>query len=132
MACGAAAPEIVIIHTGKIVVYQRIGVDAFDGTGEGKGVINVAATSFSRGETQNRSQSFASGKKTVSHRLVERSGFGICFRQITIQCAVDLFLAGPEIFFEIHVMNADPRLFVLNTQIIQVCAQCLVSSVRSR
>ena len=115
MACGAAAPEIVIIHTGKIVVYQRIGVDAFDGTGEGKGVINVAATSFSRGETQNRSQSFASGKKTVSHRLVERSGFGICFRQITIQCAVDLFLAGPEIFFEIHVMERDAGRLILVT-----------------
>src|SRR6266550_1542281 len=107
MARGAAAPEIVIIHTGKIVVYQRIGVDAFHGAGERKGVIDVAPTSFSRGETQNRSQSFASGKKTVSHRLVERSGFGLCFRQITIQRAVDLFLAGPEIFFEIHRMERD-------------------------
>jgi hypothetical protein len=70
-------------------------VDAFDGAGEGKRSIDIAATSLSRGETQNRSQSFASGEKTVSHRLVQRSGFRTRFGQITIQRAVDLFLASP-------------------------------------
>ena len=38
----------------------------------GRALSIVAATSFRRGETKNRPQSFASRKKTVSHRLVER------------------------------------------------------------
>ena len=95
MARRSATPEIVIIHAGKIIVHQRIGVDAFDGAGEGECVIDVAATSFRRGQTKNRSQSLASGKKTVSHRLVERGGFRTRFRQVAIQRAVDLFLTGP-------------------------------------
>ena len=70
-------------------------MDTFDGAGEGKRVIDVAATSLSRSETKNWSQSFASGKKTVAHRLMERSRFGTRFGQIAIQCTVDLFLAGP-------------------------------------
>ena len=103
----AAAPEIIVIHAREIIVHQRISVDAFDRAGEGKGGIDVAATSFSRGEAKNRSQSLASGKKTVPHRLVERSGFRTRFRQITIKRAVDLFLAGPKILFEIHGMEVD-------------------------
>jgi hypothetical protein len=107
-------------------VHERIGVDAFDGTGKWKGVINVAATSFSRGETKNRSQSFTSGKKTVPHRLVERGRFRTRFGQIAIQCAVDLFLAGPEIFFEIHgtMAGLSARYWIMQSR-----AECPVSSI---
>ena len=94
MAGRSSTPEIVIIHAGKIVVHQRIGVGAFDGAGEGKCVVDVAATSLRCGETQNRSQSFTSRKKTVSHRLVERSGFRTRLGQVAIQRAVDLFLTS--------------------------------------
>jgi len=83
-------------------MHQRIGVDTFDGTGEGKGGIDVAATGFSRGEAKDRPQSFASGKKTVPHRLVERDRFCARFGQIPIKSAIDHFLAGPKILFEIH------------------------------
>jgi hypothetical protein len=102
MACGAAAPEIVVIHARKIIMHQRIGVDAFDGTGQRKRVVDVATTSFSRGKTKDRPQSFASGKKTVPHRLVERDRFRTRFRQIPIKRAVDHFLPGSKILFEIH------------------------------
>jgi len=72
-------------------------------------MIDGAATSFRRGQTKNRSQSLTSGKKTVSHRLVERGGFRTRFRQVAVQRAVDLFLTGPKIFFEVHgmIMAAD-------------------------
>ena len=115
MACRAAAPEIVIIHAGKIIVYQRIGVDAFDGAGEGECVVDVAATSFSRGETEDRPQSFASGKKTVPHRLMQRGRFRARFRQIPIKRAVDPFLASPKILFEIHGMESDAKCSILVT-----------------
>jgi len=84
-------------------------MDAFDRAGEGEGVIDGAATCFRRGQTKNRSQSLTSGKKTVSHRLVERGGFRTCFRQVAVQRAVDLFLTGPKISFEVHgmIMAAD-------------------------
>ena len=96
-------------------MHQRIGVDAFDGAGEGKGVIDVAATGFSRGEAKDRSQSFASGKKTVPHRLVERAGFVVAFGKIAIKRAVDHFLAGPKILFEIHGAKVAAGCSILDT-----------------
>ncbi len=96
-------------------MHQRIGVDAFDGTGEGKGGIDFAATDFSRGEAKDRPQSFASGKKTVPHRLMERDRFRTRFRQIPIKRAVDHFLAGPKILFEIHGAEAAAECSILVT-----------------
>ena len=72
-----------------------------------------------RGETQNRSQSFTSGEKTVPHRLVERSGFRTRFGQIAIQRAVDLFLASLVDIFEIHGMEADAGCSILRYCIMQ-------------
>ncbi len=104
MARRAAAPKIVVIHAGKVIVHQRVGVDAFNSAGEGKRIADVATASFSRGETENRPQSFASGKKAVAHGLVEGGRFRTRLRQIVVQGTVDLFLAGAKIFFEIHRM----------------------------
>jgi hypothetical protein len=115
MACGAATPEIVVIHARKIIMHQRIGVDAFDCTGQGKRVVDVAATSFSCGETKDRPQSFASGKKTVPHRLMERDRFRTRFRQIPIERAVDHFLPGSKILFEIHGTEGDAECSILVT-----------------
>ena len=96
-------------------MHQRIGVDAFDGTGKGKGRIDVAATGFSRGEAKDRPQSLASSKKTVPHRFVERNRFRSRFRQIPVKRAVDHFLAGPKILFEIHGAEADTECSILVT-----------------
>src|SRR4029077_16929535 len=96
------APEIIVVHAGKIIVHERVGVDAFQCAGERKRVIDVAATSFSRGETKNRSQSFSACKKTVTHRSVKRGRLRIGLRQISIQSAVNLSLARSEISFQIH------------------------------
>ena len=60
----------VVVHGRQIVVHERVGVDTFDGTGQGKRIFDLPATSFSCGKTKNRTQSFASGKKTVAHRLL--------------------------------------------------------------
>ena len=96
-------------------MHQRVGVDTFDRTGKGKGGIDVAATGFGGGETKDRPQSLASGKKTVSHRLVERDRFSACFWQIPIQRAIDHFLPGPKILFEIHRTEANAECSILVT-----------------
>ena len=94
VAGGTSSPKVVVVHAREIIVHQRVGVDAFERAGEGKRISDAAAASFGGRETKNRSQSLASGKKTVPHRLVERSGFRTRFRQVAIQRAVDLFLAS--------------------------------------
>src|SRR5947207_6153815 len=96
-------------------MHQRVGVDTFDGAGEGKRGIDIAATSFGGGETKDRPQSFASGKKTVPHRLVERDRFGARFGQIPIKRAIDHFLPGPKILFEIHRTEANAEWSILVT-----------------
>lgn len=35
---GATTTEVIIVHAGKIVVNQRVGVNTFDGTGGGEGI----------------------------------------------------------------------------------------------
>jgi len=77
-------------------------MDTLERAGERKRAIDVAATSFGRGETKNRSQSFPTSEKTVTHRLVKCYRFRIRPGQISVQRSVDLFLASGEIRFEVH------------------------------
>ena len=50
---------------------ERIGVDAFDGTGQRQGRRRAAADCFAGGERQGGSDAFAAGKNGVAHRLVD-------------------------------------------------------------
>src|SRR5439155_16912661 len=99
VAGGADSAEIIIIHAEKIIMDERVGVYAFQREGERKCVINATATSFGCGETKNRSQSFAAGEQTVTHRLVERGRLRTRFRQIAVQRAIDFSLPRPKIVF---------------------------------
>src|SRR5580765_112903 len=82
-------------------------MDAFERASEGKRVFDFSAASFSGRKTKNRSQPFAPGEKAVAHRPVKRRRFRTRFRQIAIERAVDLFLPGSEISFQIHFTSAD-------------------------
>src|SRR4029077_1699633 len=95
---------------GKIIVHKRVRVDAFQGTGEGKRVIDLAATSFRCGKTKNRSQSFSTRKKTVTHRSVKRGRLRIRLRQVPVQRAIDQLLASGKIRFEVHVRKTNAGL----------------------
>ncbi len=103
MTGGAAAPEIIVVHAGKIIMDERVGVDAFKCARDRQRVIDTAMTSFGCREAKNRSQTFAARKQTVTHRLVERVRFRVRLRQIAIERAVDLSLPDLEILFQIHV-----------------------------
>ncbi len=85
-------------------------MDAFKRARQRKRTVDLAATSFSRSQTQNRPQTFAAGKQTVAHSPVKRRGFPVRLRQIAVQRAVDQLLASDEITFEIHVTITDAGL----------------------
>ena len=85
-------------------------MDAFKSARQRKCIVDLAATSFSRSQTQNRPQTFASGKQTVAHGPVKRRGLPIRLRQIAAQRAVDQLLASDEIAFEIHVAKTAAEL----------------------
>ena len=80
MTRGAPAAEIIVIHARKIIVHERIGVDAFERAGQGKRNLGLAMASFCRCETKDRPQSLASGEKAVAHRFVKRRRFNGRFR----------------------------------------------------
>jgi len=85
-------------------------VDAFKRARQRKCIVDLAATSFSRSQTQNRSQTFASGKQTVAHSPMKRCGLPIRLRQVAVQRAVDQLLASEAIAFEIHVAKMTSEL----------------------
>ncbi len=101
----APATKIVVVHARKIVVHERVGVDAFERAGERQRLVDLAAACFGRGETQNRSQSFSAGEKTVAHRLVNGRRSRVLFRQIAVECAIDLFLPRLEIRLQVHSLG---------------------------
>jgi len=58
---GSATAEIVVIHTGQVVMDEGIGVDTLDGTGGGQGGDFVATGGPGGGEAKNGAQAFATG-----------------------------------------------------------------------
>ena len=85
-------------------------MNAFKRARQWKRIVDVSPTSFSRSQTQNRPQTFASSKQTVAHSPVKRRGFPVRIRQIAVQRAIDQFLASDEIAFEIHVAKTAAEL----------------------
>ena len=85
-------------------------MDAFERAREWKRIVDLAATSFSRRQAQNRPQTFSAGKQTVAHRPVKRRGLPIRLRQIAVQRVVDQLLASEAIAFEIHVAKTATEL----------------------
>lgn len=77
-------------------------MDAFQRAGERKRVADLSPARVGCGEAENRSQPFAAGKKTVTHRSVQRRGFRNRFRQVAVERALDQFLARDEICFDVH------------------------------
>ena len=53
---------------------ERVSMDALKGTGEGKGVLDLAAQHFRRGEADDGTQPFAPGEDAVAHGRVDGLG----------------------------------------------------------
>ena len=75
---GRAAPaKVIIIHTGKVVMNQGVGVNAFDSAGGGKSVRLLTSDSLGSGKAEDGSKSFSSSEEAVAHRLMDLVGLGL-------------------------------------------------------
>jgi len=74
---GPTAAKIIIIHAGKIVVNQRVGVNAFDGASGRNSEGLFPSHSPSGGEAEDGTQAFAACKKTVAHGSVNERGLSL-------------------------------------------------------
>src|SRR5690349_7003508 len=66
-----AAPEHVVVHARKVVVNERIGVDAFDRARRDLEPARVGARRLARGEREQGPYALASSEHRVAHGLVE-------------------------------------------------------------
>ncbi len=73
MTAGATAPQIVVIHSGQIIVNQRIGVQHFDSAGKRQifrqGLLVHAGKALQGSQKQHRAQAFPARQQAVIHRL---------------------------------------------------------------
>ena len=89
MAGEFAAPIVVVVHSGKVVVDERIGVNTFDGAGQGQGVGFISATCGRGGEAKSRPHAFAAGEEGIAHRPVDGGRLGLLRGQKPIEGAID-------------------------------------------
>lgn len=77
MACGEAAAEGTVVHAGKVVVDEGVGVEAFDGDSGWHGV-GFKGVELVGGEEEDGPEAFSSGFEGVEHGLVDfgRGGVG--------------------------------------------------------
>lgn len=75
VAGGSSPAEVVIIHARKIVMDQRVGVNALDGTGCGKGVGLLSPDGPGGGEAKNGTEAFPPREEAVPHGLVNPGWF---------------------------------------------------------
>ena len=96
-----AAAHVVVVHAGQVIVNERVGVQALDGTGIVNRILCRAATGFRRCEAEDRPQPFAAGEHAVSHRLVQGHRTSVRARDETVQRCINKLAALGEVFFEI-------------------------------
>ena len=93
---GPAAAQVVVIHARKVVVDERVGVDALDGDGGGQGVGRTVAEQLGGGEDEDGAEAFAAGFEAVAHRGVEARRARRRGREVEVEAAFD----GGDVAFE--------------------------------
>ena len=74
---GFAAAEFVVVHAGKIIVDERVGVNHFHGASGRERLASGAAAGFGRGAAKERAQTLAAGEEAVAHGAMDGRGFGL-------------------------------------------------------
>ena len=74
VAGGAAPTKIVVVHRGKIVVHQRIGVHQLDRTGRPVQLDGVQPKVFAGSVDERRSHSLGAAEYAITHSLVQAQG----------------------------------------------------------
>src|SRR6266702_1162350 len=95
------APVIVVVHGRKIVVDERIGMNALDGASQRHRQLIPAAAGFRRRQTKSGPDSLASGEQRIAHRFVYGGRFGGFGGQKSVKSAVDGFRARSKERFQV-------------------------------
>ncbi len=90
---GLAPPELVIVHTGQVIVDQRVGVNHFHSGGGAKALLpphGALTAHYPRGkEQQERPEALAPGEDAVPHRLVDPTWRALRRREVRIKGRVN-------------------------------------------
>ena len=77
VAGGFAAPQVVIVHGGQVIVDEGLGVDVFQGRGAGEGDLRRASERFGGQHAEHRTHALAPGFEAVAHGLAHPWGFSV-------------------------------------------------------
>jgi hypothetical protein len=77
-------------------------MNTLERAGQGKCGSDFASARFRRGQAKDRPQPLPAGEKAIAHCLVNGGWFGVFFRKISIQRAIDQPLPRDEIRFQFH------------------------------
>jgi hypothetical protein len=84
-----AATEIVVVHAGKIIVNERIGMNAFDCASRRECVREVSIAGFGGSKAENRAKALPTGEEAVAHRLMHGGGSSPGRREVAVERPVD-------------------------------------------
>ena len=101
MTCWHTPTQIIVIHARKIVVNERVSVDALHRGSGSERILVVTVTGFGGGQAKNRTQAFTAGEHAVSHRIMDRGRTSACRRKELAERLVDDLAAFREIGFQL-------------------------------
>ena len=64
-----APSEVIIIHAGKIIMDQTVGVDHFDRRRKRESLLHLTSADLAKSKGQHSAQTFSSCQKAVAHGL---------------------------------------------------------------
>ena len=81
----ATASERVIIHAGKIIVNQGVGVKDFNGNSWQQRIFRIPPYRFTSGQAKDRAQAFAASHDGIPHSPVQDGRAGSFCREHPVQ-----------------------------------------------
>lgn len=98
---GIAAAQRAVVHGGKVVVHEGVGVEHFHGGGGGRGV-GGGGVEVGGGEEEDGAQALAPALDGVAHGRVEAGRAGVGGGQPCVEGALGALAVGFQTFVEFH------------------------------
>ena len=102
--------EIIIIHTWQIIVDQRVGMNAFNGTSRRQRRLRIPPASLASRQQQHRPQALPPRKHAMPDRRMQRRGRMVRCRQQPLQDSVHAGSLFSEVKRKIRHRELDKRL----------------------
>src|SRR5439155_740617 len=95
--------EVVVVHRGKVVVDQRVGVDTLERTRRRHHALPGAADRLGAGDDEDRAQTLTAREHAVAHRPVDRRGRHVLRGQRAFEGTIDRGAALRQIAGQIEL-----------------------------